>query len=186
MRLSAEELETGQLKPETLESAVRQVNLNGYLVFEEVPPESLVDEMNTEFLRVLDQNLKNNPESTEVNSGEFRKNRVRMDLPFYEPFTDPRVITNSFVLPVIERLLGDDCRCFYLSVDAPMPGSDYQVVHGDYRSFYPESNIILPITGLVVNIPLIDVTEENGPMEAWPGTHFTPECHGQRRCRSGR
>ena len=33
----------------------------------------------------------------------------------------------------------------------------------------------MPITGLVVNYPLVNVTEQNGPLEAWPNTHLTPE-----------
>jgi len=176
IKLSAEERASGKLNPETLENALHQVKMNGVVVFESVLPEELVDDMNANFLRVLNETLQTNAEATELNTTTMRKNRIRMDLPFYEPFSDPQVITNAFALPIIERLVGEDCRCFYLSVDAPMPGSDYQNAHGDYFPFFPESDIILPPTGIVVNFPLIDVTEENGPMEAWPGgTHHTPE-----------
>lgn len=173
MKLSAEERASGQLSPESLESAVNQVKLNGFVVFEEMLSPELTDTLNTAFLEVLEEASN---EATEVNSSFMRLNRIRMDLPFREPFIDPQVITNQFALPIIERLLGDDCRCCYFSVDAPMPGSDYQTVHGDYAPFFPESNITLPAAGIVVNFPTVDVTEENGPMEAWPGgTHLTPE-----------
>jgi ectoine hydroxylase-related dioxygenase (phytanoyl-CoA dioxygenase family) len=175
MKISPEELASGKLSEVTLESAVRQVRLNGYVLLEDVLPTQQVDELNVEFLQELEEKLQSNPEATEVNKNDFRKNRIRMDLPFRMPFIHPQILANSFAIPVIDRLIGEDCRCFYFAVDAPMKGSDYQNVHGDYSPYYPESNITLPPTCVIVNIPLVDVTEKNGPMDAWPGTHLTPE-----------
>jgi ectoine hydroxylase-related dioxygenase (phytanoyl-CoA dioxygenase family) len=176
MKLSGEEISNRTLNPETLESAVEQVRLNGYVLFEGILEPEFVDAMNKAFLQALDHATKSSPEATEVNTSVFRKNRVRMDLPFEEPFIDPRVITSPFVLPIVEKLIGEDCACIYLSADAPLPGSDYQVVHSDQSAFFPESTLTLPPAGIVLNIPLVDVTEENGPMEAWPGgTHLMPE-----------
>ncbi|MBV7336148.1 phytanoyl-CoA dioxygenase family protein [Chloroflexi bacterium TSY] len=173
--MSQAELSTGQLAPETLEQAVRQVKSNGFVVLENVLSVDLVDELNAGFLKVLDELLKTDAEKTEVNTSAFRTNRIRMDLPFRDPFTHPQIITNRFAMPIVEQIVGEDCRMFYFAVDAPMPGSNYQRVHGDYKPFYPEADIILPTTAVVVNYPLIDVTEQNGPMEAWPNTHLTPE-----------
>jgi ectoine hydroxylase-related dioxygenase (phytanoyl-CoA dioxygenase family) len=175
MKLSQAELSRGQLAPETLEQAVNQIKSNGFVVLENVLPLDLVDELNADFLQTVDTLLKTNAEKTEVNTSAFRKNRIRMDLPFRAPYTNPQILTNPFALPIIEQIIGADCRMFYFSVDAPMPGSDYQTVHGDYAPFYPEADAVLPITGLVVNYPLVDVTEQNGPLEAWPNTHLTPE-----------
>lgn len=176
MRLSAEEIKNQMLSQETLESAVEQVRLNGYVLFEEVLPSDLVEQMRESFMEALDNASKTNPGSTEVNTSVFRKNRVRMDLPFAAPFNDASIITSPFILPVVERLMGEDIKCVYLSADAPLPGSDYQVVHSDVEPFFPEASVTIPPSGLVLNIPLVDVTEENGPMEAWPGgTHLMPE-----------
>lgn len=176
MKLSQEEINNWKLNPETVESAVDQVRLNGYVLFEGVLSPELVERMNQSFMQALDQAMQTSPEATEVNTTAFRKNRVRMHLPFKEPFIEPDVITSPFVLPIVERLLGEDCACIYLSADAPLPGSDYQIVHSDQHAFFPESSVTLPPVGIVLNIPLVDVTEENGPMEAWPGgTHLMPE-----------
>ncbi len=65
--------------------------------------------------------------------------------------------------------------CTYFASDTPLPGSDYQRVHSDTQLLFPENRLSLPAYGLVLNIPLVDVTEENGPMEIWPGgTHLWP------------
>lgn len=175
LQLSQAEQVSGHLAPETLEAAVNQVKLNGFVVLENALPIDLVDTMNGAFLQAYAELRARDAARTEVNTNEFRTNRIRMDLPFRAPFSDPRVITNPFALAIVEHILGEDCRMFYFSCDAPLPGSQYQRVHGDYAPFYPDSEVILPITGLVVNYPLVNVTEENGPLEAWPNTHLTPE-----------
>jgi ectoine hydroxylase-related dioxygenase (phytanoyl-CoA dioxygenase family) len=175
MKLSQEELSNGKLAPETLEEAATQVKLNGFVVIENALPIDLVEELKVDFLQTVDEVLRTNVEKTEVNTRAFRKNRIRMDLPFRDPYINPQIITNTYALPIIDKILGEDNRVFYFSADAPMAGSDYQDVHGDYVPFFPESDAVLPISGLVVNFPLVDVTEQNGPMEAWPNTHLTPE-----------
>jgi ectoine hydroxylase-related dioxygenase (phytanoyl-CoA dioxygenase family) len=175
LRLSEVELGRGSLDQATLDEAVMQVTLNGFVVIENALPIDLIESLRKDWMAVVEDLLKNDAGKTEVNTRAFRKNRIRMDLPFRAPYTDPRIITNSFAVPIIEKIVGEDCRMFYFSADAPMPGSDYQEVHGDYAPFFPGADIVLPITSLAVNIPLVDVTEKNGPMDAWPNTHLTPE-----------
>jgi ectoine hydroxylase-related dioxygenase (phytanoyl-CoA dioxygenase family) len=76
------------------------------------------------------------------------------------------------VLPIVEALVGDDCICHYFASDTALPGSDYQEVHPDIFPLFPESDRVLPPYSIVLNIPLVDATEENGPLEIWPGgTH---------------
>jgi len=175
MQLTSEELSSQKWTPERLEQAINQVKLNGFVVLENALPLELVDQLNADFHKTVTELLQKDAAKTEVNTSDFRKNRIRMDIPFREPYTHPLLITNPFALPIVERIVGEDCRMFYYSVDAPMPGADYQTVHGDYMPFYPESDVILPTAGLVVNYPLVTVTEQNGPLEAWPNSHLTPE-----------
>jgi ectoine hydroxylase-related dioxygenase (phytanoyl-CoA dioxygenase family) len=173
--LSSLELSSGKLNPETLERACNQVMLNGFVVLQNAVSTELIDKIYEDWIALTHDLLENDPSKTDVGSSEFRKNRIRMDIPFRAPYIDSKLVANPFALPIIERILGEDCRVFYYSADAPMPGSDYQVVHADYRPFFPESDIVLPTAGLVVNFPLIEVTESNGPMDVWPSTHLMPE-----------
>jgi ectoine hydroxylase-related dioxygenase (phytanoyl-CoA dioxygenase family) len=176
MKLSPEELSEQVLKPETIATAIQQIRLYGYVYFESVMPHDFVDELRVAFLNAFNAKLDEKPEATEVNTSEFRKNRTRFFLPFEQPFIDPRVLLNPFILPIVEEILGKDIALTYMAVDAPLPGSDYQVVHSDAKPFYPETSVTLPPAGLFMNIALIDITEHNGPMEVWPGgTHLMPE-----------
>lgn len=173
--LSAQERSLGSLSPETLERACNQVKLNGYVVLANALPTEFIDALCEDWLAVLDEAMTKSPEKTDVGKSDFRKRRVRMDTPFRAPYTDSRLVANAFVMPIVEQILGTDCRVFYYSADAPLPGSEYQNVHADYAPFYPQSDIVLPTTALAVNFPLVEVTENNGPMDAWPNTHMLPE-----------
>ncbi len=154
-----------QLQEQRLELAIEQVRNNGYVLFERALPEDLVFAMREAFSQLLDSHVN----STVANRGA---NRWQMHVPFAPPFSDERVIANPLVMPIVDALLGEDCICHYFASDTPLPGSDYQQVHPDIFPLFPESNAVMPPYSLVLNIPLVDATEENGPLEIWPGgTH---------------
>lgn len=168
MQLTPEELATQTLKPETLQLAVQSVRVNGHAIFESVLPRNLVQTLHSEFLRTLEGYMAR----TDPNRGA---NRYQMHLPFMPPFMDPAVITHPFALAVIDELLGKECVCHYFASDTPLPGSDYQRVHADIHLLFPETLLSLPAYSVVLNGPLVDFTEENGPLEIWPGgTHLMP------------
>lgn len=168
MKLTPEELARGLLDPQTLSLAVQQVRTNGYVVFEGVLPPELIGELRTAFFARLDAYIA----STDPNRGA---NRYQMHLPLQEPFIDSRVIANPFVLSVMEALLGEDCVCHYFASDTALPGSEHQAVHSDIRLLFPDSDLRVPAYCVVLNIPLVEFREDNGPVEIWPGGthHFT-------------
>jgi ectoine hydroxylase-related dioxygenase (phytanoyl-CoA dioxygenase family) len=172
MILSPQELESRELHPETLRRAVQLATVNGYVLFESVLPPELLAELQTEFKRVFDEHH----QSTEANRGT---NRFQMHLPFHEPFINPAIIENPLVLAVIDQLVGPDCVCHYFASDTALPGSEYQKVHADIGLLFPEAPLSLPPYSVVLNIPLCDHREDNGPLEIWPGgTHLMPGSSG--------
>jgi ectoine hydroxylase-related dioxygenase (phytanoyl-CoA dioxygenase family) len=165
MQLTSDERAGGTLPARDLELAIDRVRNDGYVVFERALPADLVQEMQAAFSRVLTSHV----QTADANRGV---NRHQMHLPFELPFCDERVVANPLVLPVVEALVGQDCICHYLSSDTPLPGSDYQQTHPDIFSLFPESDGIMPPYSIVVNIPLVEAREDNGPLEVWPGgTH---------------
>lgn len=162
MKLSPAELAEGILRPETLASAIDQVRNNGYVLFEAALPADLVREMHASFIRSLDAHRA----KSEANRGA---NRFQMHVPFEAPFSDERVIASPLVLPVVDALVGKSCICHYMASDTPLKGSDYQAAHADIYPLFPELPVVMPPYSIVVNIPLVEVTEDNGPLEIWPG-----------------
>jgi hypothetical protein len=165
MQVTQQELNSNKLSPAHLELAIGQVRNNGYVLLEGVLPRDLVASMQSTFMDLLETHI----QRADPNRGA---NRYQMHLPFAPPFSDERVIANPFVLPVVEALVGDDCICHYLSSDTPLPGSDFQEVHPDIFPLFPEIQGVMPPYSIVLNVPLVDANEDNGPLEVWPGgTH---------------
>jgi len=159
---------TTPLSPDDLRLAVQQVQMNGYVLFENAISRERIALIHEAFLRTLDANRTRNPSNRGAN-------RYQMHLPFEQPYIDPLVIEHPFALAVIDTILGDNCHCHYFASDTALPGSDYQNVHSDIHPLFAETNLSLPAYSIVVNIPLIDVTLEHGPVEVWPGgTHLMP------------
>ena len=160
MQLSDSERASGRLAPSTVHAAVEHVRNNGFVLFERVLPRDLVADMQSSFARLIDTHSS----STEANRGA---NRFQMHLPFEPPFNDERLIASTFVLPIVDALIGADCICHYLASDTPLPGSDYQEVHPDIFPLFPEWPAAMPPYSIVLNTPLIDVTPDNGPLEIY-------------------
>jgi len=144
------------------------IRMNGYVILENALPLALIERMRDRFDQLLSERAAAEPSNRGVN-------RYQMYLPFEEPFAHPLVYEHPLVLRILERLMGSDLICTYFASDTPMPGADYQRVHSDTRLLFPESTLSLPCYGAVLNIPLVDATEENGSMEIWPGgSHLNP------------
>ncbi|TFE26282.1 phytanoyl-CoA dioxygenase family protein [Cohnella luojiensis] len=162
MILSESERASGKLNEDNLIIAAEQVRKNGYILLEEVLTEEQVLELRDAFAPIF-------KEYTEKKGFNTGTNRAQMFLPFVEPFCSEAVIVNPIALSIIDQILGADCRLTYFASDTAGPGSDYQNVHSDLPPLFPELGVALPAYSLVLNIPLVDVNEENGPLEIWPG-----------------
>jgi hypothetical protein len=156
------------LTAEALDLVVQRLKMDGYVVLENLLPVSKIETLRDRFLELLDKRIR----SGEANRGA---NRYQMFLPFEPPFSDPELYMNETVLRILEALMGGNLICTYLASDTPAPGAEYQRVHSDTQLLFPETSLSLPAYGVVLNIPLVDFTEENGPLELWPGgTHLMP------------
>lgn len=169
MHLTENERLNGKLEEDRLDIAVEQVKANGYVLFEKVISEEKIASIRNEFDPLFDEYIKQKGYNTGTN-------RAQMFLPFTKPFIDEEIICNPIVTSIIDKLLGEGNHCNYFASDTPMPGADYQNAHCDIMPLFPDLDMPLPVFSLVVNIPLVDVTEENGPLEIWPGgTHLNPD-----------
>ncbi len=165
MKISEQERASGQLSAVHHKAAVEQVDMNGYVIFEDLLPDDFMDTLYHEFMGVFEPHIATHGANRGVN-------RHQMHLPFRPPFSDERLIANPLVLQVVDALLGPDYICHYLASDTPLPGSDYQNTHADIHPLFPEHPTALPAYSIVINVPLVDVTEDNGPLQIWPGgTH---------------
>ncbi|MFN3652157.1 MAG: phytanoyl-CoA dioxygenase family protein [Armatimonadota bacterium] len=147
--------------------AAEEIRVRGYTVLEQRLSPERVTAMQARFSELLRRKAETEP----TNRGP---RRYQMFLPWEAPLADPELYENAPVLELVEAVLGPDPALVYFASDTPLPGSDYQRVHSDTQLLFPETGLSLPPYGLVLNVPLVDCTEENGSLELWPGTHLTP------------
>jgi ectoine hydroxylase-related dioxygenase (phytanoyl-CoA dioxygenase family) len=143
-------------------------------------PAATIDAWNAAFQPLLADAVAR--EGTDPNRGAHRH---YVTLPFQDPWADPRVIDNDAIMAVVEELVGADGVMCQLASDTPLLGSEHQELHRDTQLLFPESGAETPPYQLAVNFPLVDVTEENGPMEYAPGTQMTSKAEGMARIASG-
>lgn len=111
--------------------------------------------------------------------------RYYVTLPFSGLWADPAIIDNDAIMAVVAELVGADGVLQQLATDTPMRGSEHQDLHRDTQLLFPETGAESPPYQLAVNFPLVDVTDENGPMEYAPGTHVLSKAEGLRRVQEG-
>ena len=149
-----------------IQALADEIRMNGYVILEQM----ISPDLTAEWLEAFDPMLERKRASQTANRGA---NRFQMDLPFQAPFAHPDLYANPTVLAILENLFGSDIICSYFASDSPFPGSDYQKIHLDCRLPFPECAAAMPVYSVVLNTPLVDYTEENGPLELWPGgTHL--------------
>jgi hypothetical protein len=150
---------TGDLDDDALGA---QLSRDGVVVLPEPLPSSFVAELRAAFLPLVERHRG----GTEPNRGT---DRHQMYLPFEPPFSDPTLWADPTVLRVAERALGPDFECTYYGSDTPYPGAEHQPIHQDGGPLFPEWGPRPPIYSLALNVPLVDVDEDNGPLEWFPG-----------------
>jgi hypothetical protein len=81
------------------------------------------------------------------------------------------LVTHPWIAAMSEAVLGPDYEIVELGFDTPFEGARNQPWHRDFPS-PPETYEQQRITSLAFNLTGVDVTEEMGPFEIAPGTHF--------------
>lgn len=149
-------------------------------VLKGVFPVETIEAWNTAFQPLLERAVRD--DAADPNRGA---NRHYVTLPFHGLWADPAIIDSDAIMAVVEELVGSDGVMCQLATDTPLLGSDYQDLHRDTQLLFPETGIETPPYQLAVNFPLVDVTDENGPMEWASGTHMLTKVEGLRRVESG-
>jgi hypothetical protein len=168
LQLSDAEIAAAAMTPDTLKDATRHLNEAGYVTLNGAIPTVLVDQLRARFDRELTKMQEANPKAVEDAKGHCGVSPL-----LEQPFLDAMVIENPFAMQVLRASLGERIYAYLpYGCNTSWPGSGVQHLHRDTGHLFPELATPLPMSLAVVNIPLVDFTEENGATEAWPGSHL--------------
>ncbi|CAF4322303.1 unnamed protein product, partial [Rotaria sp. Silwood2] len=157
-----------------------EVRRTGSSLIANVLPVDKIDELNRVFQPLLAETVR-----IEGEAGNRGPNRYYVTPPFRPPWTDVSIIDNDIIMAIVSELVGADGVFCQLATDTPCQGSQYQELHRDTQSLFPEWEQETPPYQLAVNFPLVDCNPENGPLEMTPSTHLLTKEEALRRIESG-
>ena len=98
--------------------------------------------------------------------------RYDMTCELKPPFSDPILADHEGLMPAVRAILGEECQVMLQGAVIALPHAPEQLWHIDGPHLFLDHPYHLPAHCLNVFIPLIDLTEENGPTQICPGSHF--------------
>lgn len=169
-----------QFSESELDRLAADLNRDGICTLRGLFDRHLIEEWAAAFQRLFDER-RNRPGGL----APREQARYYLTLPWVPPFADVNVFANPAILGVLNRVFAQEYVMVQLGADVPMQGSDFQETHRDFRPLFTDQ-IVTPLYALAVNMPLVRVTEENGPFQMARGTHVLPREQGLAEVAAGK
>lgn len=154
---------SGRLSPELMTEALTFLHRDGIII--------LANAIDTNHLDALQAIL--GPEAEQIAQDpdhhfNFGKETRNMD---QAPPLDPELMykdiwANPAAIAILKNVMGPDLVCHYANGNTALQATGRQPVHSDIHTAHP----LFPFA-YAINIPLCDVSAENGSTEIWPGSH---------------
>jgi hypothetical protein len=166
IRASAEERRKGELAPEQLAAVLASIGEHGAAVILDAVDLATCDRLRTAMLAELD---------------EAARLPAALDVPGHVQHTPPpraehlhaELFANPIATSVCRGLLGRGIHLALYTGNTMLGHTTAsQPVHWDEPQLWAGLPQAAPAHSLTINIPLVDVAEENGALELWPGTHL--------------
>ncbi|KAI1383646.1 uncharacterized protein F4822DRAFT_83604 [Hypoxylon trugodes] len=177
------ETQKGILEARNLEKAVGAMYRDGLVVVEDVVPHEALDQLNKKMV----QDARTLQDRGEDGPFNYNTGNLQQDAPPVAEYFNPSIFTNPIATQITAAVLGPRPKWTFCSANSampPLPGNEpaRQPVHSDADFAHPDHPF-----ALVINIPLVTMTPENGSTEIWLGTHNHPGgisaqegAHGER------
>ena len=167
LEISATERDARKLKPEHLQQAVTAIRDDGFAVLHRAIDPDHIAVLRERMLADVDKILALDDVPYQFNDGHLQQ-----DPPPFPPYLFRDVLVNDLVVEVTQAVLGEGVKNAFYSGNTCLPNTSQQPLHVDSGQLWPDLDEAPPTHGLVVNVPVVDATSENGSTELWPGTHL--------------
>jgi len=165
--LSQAEKAAGRYDDATVQLAREAILRDGCVVLEDVVSQETLDTLHEVMMRDLDLFL-NSPNRP----FNWVKGNVQQGPPPVEPYLFKDVLFNEYAIQATKSVMGPGLRNIMYGGNTAMPSESRQPAHADIGQLWPNQEHAHPPAMLVVNIPTVDVSAENGSTEIWLGTHL--------------
>lgn len=165
--ITPQEQATESLNDHHLNQALNSLRISGYLVLNDVVSPEHLDLLSERMAQDLDKILQ-----AETVPHNFVWGNIQQDPPPFSPYVFRDIVTNPWVVQISKALLGEGVFNNFYSGNTNLPGSKIQPVHVDSGQLWPNLEVAHPSAKVIINIALDEVTEKNGSIELWPGSHL--------------
>ena len=131
---------------------------------------SFIDEVRTEFERQYEELIVRGQGKPGYRT--LGEQRMQLSIQLKGALLDPRLWANPLLMTILNQLLGEDFLIDSVACIVSLPGAEDQDPHRDHGKLFkeqPELNWSLLPFGIIVGIPLVDLTPETGTMNIFPG-----------------
>jgi ectoine hydroxylase-related dioxygenase (phytanoyl-CoA dioxygenase family) len=145
----------------TIQALASQFKEKGYIILDDIFPISQIDAWHTEFMQLLLQKVAHFQQLNPRTTGNHDYNRWNMHIPTDSGLFVSNLFAHPTILAVLKEVFATDFVPVFIASDIAFPQSTPQSVHQDGSAM-----------SIAVNIPLADVTIENGATEIWAASHL--------------
>jgi hypothetical protein len=175
LNITAAERVSGRLAPHRRESALAALREHGYVVLAGAVQRSHALVLRRKMLADLPRIVERCDAPFNFNTGN-----IQQEPPPFSPYLFRDVLLNDYAIELTHALLGAGVKNSYYSGNTAMPfAGSRQPVHVDLGQLWPGLEQATPPYAYVVNVPIVDMTPENGSTELWPGSHLDTTMHVQ-------
>jgi ectoine hydroxylase-related dioxygenase (phytanoyl-CoA dioxygenase family) len=169
IRLNSEEIQAVRLEDVTLQAAWKLFRVHGFLLLEDIFPAEQIDALRAAYVDRYSGYFFDTDHADALEVGD-RRFMITVDIE--DPFNDSNLFANPFILPIIKRLLGENCILGSFGSVAALPGAPDQHRHRDMSLLFDSPlESMLPSYAITLIIPLVDLGETNGTTRVWKGSH---------------
>lgn len=173
LRYEPSELAAGQPRPEKLALGVKLFETHGVVQIDNAFPVELIQQLQVEFMRRYEPYFRVDDHPDALRLGD---KRYMLTVDMEQPFDASALVGAPMVLPIVRRLLGDDCVLGAFTAVISLPGSQDQRLHKDHPALFPDTEwhfTLPPFTAQII-IPLVPLDEFTGTTRFYKGTHREP------------
>ncbi len=165
--ISQEEIEAARMEPQKLQLAVKAVQEDGFVILANVVDVHHIAALKEKVLEDVALLLARKDAPYNWNQGN-----IQQDPPPFAPYLYKDVLLNELVIDVTVAILGPGVKNSFYSGNTAIRSNLRQPIHADTGHLWPAPTPATPAFGLVVNVPLVEMSAENGSTEIWPGSHL--------------
>ncbi|MEM7133258.1 MAG: phytanoyl-CoA dioxygenase family protein [Chloroflexota bacterium] len=156
-----------QMSPDKAQQAVSAILTDGFVVLDNAVSHGSLDRLREKMIEDSQRLI----EAEKWGGAGRLPGHLQQGPPPMAPFVFRDIVSNPFVIQVTKGVLGEGLFNSFYNGNCNCPGSGTQPLHADHPHLWPNMEKAHPPASLVVNICLTKVTEENGAVELWPGSH---------------